>query len=259
MSITISRASQNGPVIYAGTEPSSIYRSVDDGQTWRDLAALREIPSQPTWSFPPRPWTSHVRWMAAHPTDPEVLYAGIELGGVMTTRDDGQSWEDRKPGSYHDCHALATHPLVPDRVYEAAGGGVAWSQDADRTWQTADEGLPHHYVWGLAVDPADPDLWYVSAASGANTAHRNNGDAGAGLYRKRGDGPWESITGGSSGLPESLPYMPYALVAPKSQPGTLVVAFQHGEIWHSPDAGDSWTQLSLDHPLPSIDALVEAT
>lgn len=113
-------------------------------------------------------------------------------------------------------------------------------------------------MWGLAVDSSDPDLWYVSAASGANTAHRRNSDAGAGLYRKRGAGPWQSITGGARGLPASLPYMPYALLAPWSRGGALIVAFQHGEIWESPDAGDSWRQLEIDKPLPSIDALVEA-
>jgi photosystem II stability/assembly factor-like uncharacterized protein len=258
MSIVISRVNQNGPVVFAGTEPSSIYRSDDDGATWQDLATLREIPSQPTWSFPPRPWTSHVRWMAAHPTDPAVLYAGIELGGVMTTRDGGASWEDHKAGAYSDCHALATHRLAPERVYEAAGQGVAWSHDAGRTWNRADEGMPLHYAWGLAVDSSDPELWYVSAASGPGRAHGRSGDAGAGLYRKRGAGPWESITGGPSGLPSPLPYMPYALVAPKSQAGTLIVAFQHGEIWQSPDAGDTWTQLEIDNPLPAIDALVEA-
>lgn len=111
-SITFSaaRAVEGLPAVFAGTEPSSIYRSDDDGSSWQDLAALREIPSQPTWSFPPRPWTSHVRWMAVHPIDPAVLYAGIELGGVMVTRDGGQTWEDRKPNSYHDSHALRTHP-----------------------------------------------------------------------------------------------------------------------------------------------------
>src|SRR5690606_35996757 len=117
---------------------SAIYRSEDDGATWTALPALQRLPSQPTWSFPPRPWTSHVRWMAAHPTNPDILYAGIELGGVMITRDAGETWEDRKPGSYHDCHALATHPLAPDRVYEAVGEGVAWSDNAGLTWRPAD-------------------------------------------------------------------------------------------------------------------------
>jgi len=48
-------------VLYAGTEPSRLFRSGDRGETWRPLDALLELPSRPSWSFPPRPWTSHVR------------------------------------------------------------------------------------------------------------------------------------------------------------------------------------------------------
>ena len=153
--------------IYAGTEPSNLYRSEDDGRTWETFPRLTELPSTPTWSFPPRPWTSHVRWIAAHPADPETIYAGIELGGVMRSRDGGATWEDRKPGSQHDSHALATHPAAVDRVYEAAGGGIALSEDAGATWRPVDDGTDRHYTWGLAVDAGDPDLWYVSATYGA--------------------------------------------------------------------------------------------
>ena len=51
--------------VYAGTEPSRLFRSDDRGDGWRELEALLELPSRPSWSFPPRPWTSHVRW--THP------------------------------------------------------------------------------------------------------------------------------------------------------------------------------------------------
>ena len=54
----------------AGTEPSRLFRSRDGGESWEELAALQEIPSRPDWSFPPRPWTSHVRWIAPSPHDP---------------------------------------------------------------------------------------------------------------------------------------------------------------------------------------------
>ena len=255
MAFSPARSSYGRSALYVGTEPSSIYRSEDDGGTWEDLATLRDLPSQPTWSFPPRPWTSHVRWMATHPTDPKLLYSGIELGGVMVTRDGGATWEDRKPGSYHDSHALATHPLAPERVYEAAGEGVSWSQDAGRSWHQTDEGLQHRYVWGLAVDQLDPDCWYVSAAAGPGAAHRNDGNAGAGLYRKRVSEAWELIIGGSSGLPQSLPYMPYVLAAPNAQPESLFAAFQNGDIWQSDDQGDSWIQLGLTGQLPALQAL----
>src|SRR5438067_93994 len=43
--------------LYAGTEPSMLFVSHDGGQSWDELDALRRLPSAPTWSFPPRPWT----------------------------------------------------------------------------------------------------------------------------------------------------------------------------------------------------------
>jgi photosystem II stability/assembly factor-like uncharacterized protein len=243
--------------IYAGTEPSRLYRSEDDGASWRDFSRLPELPSSTTWSFPPRPWTHHVRWIGLHHHDPALIFAGIELGGVMRSRDGGEAWEDRKPGSYHDSHAILTHPLDAGRVYEAAGGGAALSRDGGDTWRTVDEGRDRHYVWGLAVDPVDPDLWYVSAAHGSGAAHRNNGQAGALIYRQRGEEPWQALGGDGTGLPHPLPYMPYALLTLRDRPGTLLAGMQHGELWLSEDAGDTWRQ--LDVRLPALLALSEAS
>jgi photosystem II stability/assembly factor-like uncharacterized protein len=249
------RRSNGLAAVYAGTEPSNLYRSEDDGETWEAFPHLTELPSAPTWSFPPRPWTSHVRWIAAHPTDPETVYVGIELGGVIRSRDGGATWEDRKPGSQHDAHALATHPAAPDRVYEAAGGGIAWSDDAGATWRPLDAGTDRHYTWGLAVDAADPDLWYVSATYGAREAHRNNGDARALLYRKRGEASWQPLNGDT--LPNPLPYMPYALLAPRDRPGSLIAGLQNGELWQTEDEGETWRR--FDVKLPGLLALGEAT
>ena len=65
-SVAVSAADRSG---YAGCEPSMLFRSTDGGQTWQELESLQSIPSRPTWSFPPRPWTSHVRWIAPSPHD----------------------------------------------------------------------------------------------------------------------------------------------------------------------------------------------
>ena len=104
-----------GPVdgaLYAGCEPSMLFVSRDRGERWAELASLREIPSAPTWSFPPRPWTSHVRWIAPSPHDAALLLVGIELGGVMRSEDGGETWSDHRPGAQLDCHSLAWHPTA---------------------------------------------------------------------------------------------------------------------------------------------------
>ncbi len=235
---------ENGlSVVYAGTEPSRLLRSEDDGATWHDSPSLGTLPSAPSWSFPPRPWTHHVRWIALHPTDPKTIYAGIELGGVMITRDGGATWEDRKPGSQFDAHAIATHPAAPDRVYEAAGGGVAVSEDAGRTWRSADDGMDRHYAWGLAIDAADPDLWYVSASFGAHLAHRSGADSQAILYRKRGDARWQALGGDDTGLDLPLASMPYALLAPRDRPNVLIAGLKQGDLLITEDAGETWRRV----------------
>jgi photosystem II stability/assembly factor-like uncharacterized protein len=244
-------------VVYAGTEPSNLYRTEDDGATWTPSPSLAQLPSASTWSFPPRPWTHHTRWIGLHPTDPDTIYVGIELGGVMVTRDRGATWEDRKPGSQYDAHALATHPAAPDRVYEAAGGGVAISDDAARTWRPVDQGMDRHYTWGLAVDAADPGLWYVSASLGPREAHGRNGNAQAIIYRKRGDAPWQALGGDGTGLERPIPSMPYALVALRDRPNTLIAGLQNGNLLLTEDAGETWRTV---HPgLDDLVALSERT
>jgi hypothetical protein len=190
--------------VYAGTEPSRLFRSADQGESWTELEALLELPSRPSWSFPPRPWTSHVRWIAPSPHDADLLLVGIELGGLMRSTDGGQSWQDHRPGAQPDVHSLAGHPHTPGRAYEAGGGGAAFSTDGGESWQAADEGRDRNYTWSVSVDLDDPDCWYVSASTGPFAAHGRR-DPQAYIYRRRDGEPWQPLTGA---LPEPLPAMP---------------------------------------------------
>ena len=220
-------------VVYAGTEPSALYRSDDRGETWRELRGLLELPSRPTWSFPPRPWTSHVRWIAPSPHDADLILVGIELGGLMRSTDGGATWQDHRPGAQPDVHSLAWHPTARGRAYEAGGGGAAFSEDAGETWQPADDGRDRHYTWSVAVDPNDPGLWYVSASTGPYAAHGGR-DPQARIYRRRAAEPWHALAGE---LPDPLPAMPYALA---TGDGRLFAGLADGQIWESKDHGDTW-------------------
>jgi photosystem II stability/assembly factor-like uncharacterized protein len=228
--------------VYAGCEPSSIFASTDSGGCWVELDALRSIPSAPTWSFPPRPWTSHVRWIAPSPHEPQLVLAGIELGGVMRTDDGGRTWQDHRPGAQLDVHQLAWHPVEPGRAYEAGGGGAAWSSDGGSSWQAADAGRDRQYTWALAVDAADPDRWYLSAAPGPFHAHGGRA-AEAFLYRWR-EGRFEPVLGALAG---PLEVMPYALAVAD---GKLYAGLRDGRIWQSADGGDSWLELSIEGDAP---------
>lgn len=220
--------------VYAGTEPSSLFVSRDGGASWRELEGMKNLPSAPTWSFPPRPWTSHVRAIALSHEDPGLILAGIELGGVLLSHDGGETWQDQRPGAQPDCHALATHPAAPGSAYEAAGGGFAESRDFGDTWEGADAGLRLRYAWGLAVD-ADPELVHVSAASGPGRAH-GGGPSDATIYRRLGNGPWEPAL-------EHLDSFPYALATDPGAPGSLYAGFGDGAIRGRPGPGEDWREI----------------
>jgi photosystem II stability/assembly factor-like uncharacterized protein len=253
MSVAVSPSHQEAgiSVVYAGTEPSNLYRSADGGQVWQSLPKLRELPSEPNWSFPPRPWTHHVRTIALHPTDPDWLAVGIELGGVMRSRDAGASWVDHNAQAHSDAHQLLTHPLAPQRLYEAAGQGIARSEDLGESWRKFEDGLDRSYAWAQAVDPADPDLWYVSVSRSPFAAH-GTGDGQARLLRSQNNGFTPIDSWGDA--PE-LRRMPYALATLPDRPGHLLIALRGGTLLLTEDAGESWRRVPLQLP----DAIALAT
>jgi photosystem II stability/assembly factor-like uncharacterized protein len=225
--------------VFAGCEPSALFRSDDGGAEWVELGALRGVPSASSWSYPPRPWTSHVRWIAPDPHDPDRLLAGIEAGAVLLTEDGGWTWQDHRPGADRDPHALAWHPAVPGRAYQAGGGGAAWSRDGGRSWRRADAGRDRHYTWGLALDPGDPDRWWVSAASGPWRAHGGH-DTRSRIYRWD-EGAWRAVTA-------DLDAFPYALLLTG---GALYAGLGDGRMLRSPDGGETWADLHVDGDAPS--------
>ncbi|HTP22188.1 MAG TPA: hypothetical protein VMJ65_21450 [Solirubrobacteraceae bacterium] len=254
MSVAVSRSHQvdGVSVVYAGAEPSNLYRSEDGGKTWQLLPELRRLPSEPRWSFPPRPWTHHVSTIALHPTDSDALFVGIELGGVMRSSDGGRTWVDHNPQAHSDAHQLMTNPLSPERVYEVAGQGIAASPDRGRSWRRLDDGLDRHYAWATAADGADPDLWYASVSRSPYAAH-GRGDGQSLLVRSRGNG-WERIDTWGDETP--LRRMPYALAALPEQSGGLLVGLRGGSLLVTGDAGDTWHR--LEPVLPDVVALAVA-
>lgn len=231
--------------VYAGSDPSAMWRSETAGQDWEALTALNSLPSAPSWSFPPRPDTSHVRWITLEPARPDRLYVCIEAGALVRSDDGGHTWTDRVSGGPWDTHTLGVHPDAPGRLYSAAGDGMGMpghgyneSHDGGDSWGQPDAGIERHYLYGLAVDSGDPDTILVSAANTAQQAHSPQA-ADSTVYRRTGTGPWIEVR---EGLPAPKGTLRTLFAADPARRATFYAANNRG-VFRSTDGGASWDKV----------------
>ncbi len=231
--------------LYAGTNPARVYVSHDSGDSWIELESFRRIPGRWWWFSPAeKPYTAYVSAIALSPETPDVILAGIELGGVVRSRDGGETWSGHRKGALRDCHSLIFHSTDGRLAYEAggSGGGAASSRDGGKTWSKMKVGLDRNYGVTCAADPLQSGIWYLSVSPGPQYAHSWD-DARAHIYRSVRGEPWHRLSGG---LPQPMDHMPYSLLVDPDAPGHIYAGLSSGAIWHSPDHGESWSQLEVD-------------
>jgi len=120
--------------------------------------------------------------LAAHPSDPDILYAGAWLttpGAALVYRsaDGGATWQAADAGLPTDLDAntgvedLLLDPANPDVLYAALHRRGIWrSDDAGATWQNlSDDALAaDEDVIDLALDPESPATLYALSTDGLN-------------------------------------------------------------------------------------------
>ncbi|CAA9239570.1 MAG: hypothetical protein AVDCRST_MAG77-1453 [uncultured Chloroflexi bacterium] len=88
-------------------------RSTDGGATWTRGQSLRALPGYARWTYPGTPYTPHVMVIVPHPAAPDVLLAGIEVGGIVRSDDGTSRWCNRRR-----CSACTS------RAGASSGGGA---------------------------------------------------------------------------------------------------------------------------------------
>jgi photosystem II stability/assembly factor-like uncharacterized protein len=237
------RGRDGSDVVYIGTEPSALFQSTDGGASWDELPGLAELPSAPTWSFPPHPETHHVRWIAVDPVLPARLFVAIEAGALVHSDDGGLTWHDRVSGGPLDTHTLVIHPRSSEHLYSAAGDGYFESHDGGATWSREELGLRHRYAWGCVVDPQDPGTVIISASKTPMMAHAADG-AESWIYRRARGAAWAPVP---EGLPDPTGTTVSALAIDPVCASVVYAANNRG-VFRSDDMGETWRRLDVAWP-----------
>jgi photosystem II stability/assembly factor-like uncharacterized protein len=237
-------------MLYAGTEPASMFRSGDDGQSWVELPGIKETKGREKWSFPSPPHLAHVKTMTIDPRDPNVIYAGVEQGDLLKTSDGGATWrvldDYSKPEdwTYRDIHLVVVHPANSAELYMTTGMGLYRSLDAGTTWKLLIDnnfriGYPDH----LIVSPRNGDTMFMAGAGKDPGIWQKSHTADTTIVRTRDRGlTW---TDASSGLPENRRANIEAMSVIAHDGGfTLIAGNTDGEVFASEDEAQSWTRIA---------------
>src|ERR671911_2525481 len=251
--MTVTASPVERDVVWVGTEPSEVWHSGDAATTWEQTSRFDTLSSSSEWSFPPRPETHHVRWIACHPLEPERLWVAIEAGALVSTIDGGRTWRDRVAGGPWDTHELAVHRDAPDTLRVSAGDGYFESDDAGATSRSPSTGLEVGYLRSVAIDPGQPQVVVVSASSGPYTAYvagRSDGRLYRRLTRERPstglrapraevEGRWERVRDGWPEPPSTIA----PLLCAGAKPGEMWAADERG-VHRSDDSAKSWHRVA---------------
>ena len=203
------RESEDG-VLYAGVDPAALFRTVDGGSTWQEVAGLSNHPTREQWQ--PGLGGLCLHSIVLDPSQPDRMWVGISAVGVFGTTDAGETWQtlnqgvradflpDRFPDFGQCPHKLLAHKERPDLLYQQNHCGVYRSDSAGNGWQDITDGLPSRFGFVVGLHPRDPDTIYVIPEDQVLGEDVGGGvryvtDAKFRVYRSRDGGrDWEPLT-----------------------------------------------------------------
>jgi photosystem II stability/assembly factor-like uncharacterized protein len=255
--------------LHAGVEPAGLFRSDDDGRSWKHVAGLRNHPTRPNWQ--PGGGGLILHSLVVNPADPQELWVGISAAGVFHTSDGGESWDTRNRGTRADfmpedmrypefgqcVHCVVMAPGMTNRLYQQNHCGMYRSDDGGLSWVSIENGLPSSFGFPAAAHPRDPGSLYLLPLNG-DTAGRYVPGGKAAVWRTRNGGDsWEAL---SDGLPQENAFfgvLRQAMATDRLDPAGVYFGTSSGAVYASADEGDHWTQIAEHLPTVfSVETLV---
>ncbi|HUR36946.1 MAG TPA: hypothetical protein VM009_03955, partial [Terriglobales bacterium] len=190
-----------------------IFRSVDNGKTWKPLREMRG---------------KSVRSFDLAPSNPEVMVAGA-LDGVYRSTDGGERWSLISPPNHADIRnieSVAIDPRNADIIYVGTWHLPWKTTDGGLTWTNIKQGIiDDSDVFSIIIDPVEPSVVYASACSGIYKSE----SAGA-LFRK------------VQGMPFSARRTRVLRQDPENR--NIVYAGTTEGLWQTTDAGTTWKRMT---------------
>ena len=224
---SIAQSPHNPDILLAGTRPPAIFRSTDGGKTWANTNA--PLPETCLYVINPR-----VTKIEFDSEDPNLVWAGLEVGGVWRSRDAGKTWESASQGLVSDdVHDVTVVRNGARLLYAATNEGLHVSRDDGTTWELQKAfDSPSQYTRTIRKGIADDGTVWLC-----------NGDGPPGswgrLLRSRDYGQhWEDAK-----LPGKVESSAWCVATNPADPKLVFASAALGQYYRSTDGGEHWDAL----------------
>ena len=196
-----------------GAAPGGLYRSLDEGESWKVVAGTQRL---------------SIFAITSWPKDPRVLAAGTNEG-VWMSNDSGDTWRRISPKANADLAAIVSVAFDPEKAGTIYAGTphLPWkTTNAGAVWTKAHIGMfDDSDIFSIAVDPTRQGRVFASACSGIYCS-LNHGAA------------WRRV----QGIPGTN-RRTYVVTQTPHNPELLFAGTSAG-MWSSKDGGLNWKKLN---------------
>ncbi len=243
--------------VYAGVEDAAIFKSVDGGKSWTELAGLRKHGTGPRWQ--PGAGGMCLHTILLDPANPDRMFLAISAAGAFRTDDGGASWRPINRGlrsEYipdpdaevgHCVHRIAMHPSRPNVLFMQKHWDVMRSDDAGDSWREVSGNLPSDFGFPIDVHAHEPETIYVVPIK--SDSEHFPPDGRLRVYRSRtGGNDWEPL---EKGLPQRDCYVNVlrdAMSVDSLDPCGIYFGTTGGQVYASADSGNTWSAVVCHLP-----------
>ncbi len=251
-------------VVWAGCEPTSLWRSTDGGAHFDLVRGLWDHPHRSDWG--PGFGGAAIHTVVLDPDDADHVLVAMSTGGVYVTRDasaaGGGTWTPSNRGismyvlpdpypEYGQCvHKVAADAAGVATLYAQNHHGVYRSDDGGGTWTSIADGLPSDFGFVMLAHPARfGTAWVVPLVA---DRERVPPEGRLRLHRTRdGGASWTEV---GAGLPDGswtsvLRDAACVVATAANGDGTLLaLGTRDGCVYASTDEGETVTEVAAHLP-----------